>query len=130
MLPLAQIPKSAHFQSKDLRTQSWKPAVEIFESASQFVVEVELPGIDPESVDIDVSNHSVIVQNLPYSRLQREPCNLSIDPGFISFTRHIALPAPVEKNALKTSHANGVLTLNLPKTTPSIPKSIKIHFED
>jgi HSP20 family protein len=130
MLPLAQIPKSAHCKTHDQRTHSWEPAVEIFENASQFIVEVELPGIDPEFVDIDISDLSIMIQSIPCGGLDRESRNISIDPGFITFTRYIALPAPVEKDALKSSHANGVLTLHLPKSTPSIPKSIKILFEN
>lgn len=129
-LPLARIPKSASFESGNLRKQSWEPAVEIFENANQLIVEVELPGIEPKWVAVDVSDNALVIQSCLPGNMNRNHKKRAIDLGSKTFARSIALPVPVDKSDVKSTHINGILTLQLPKAIPSIPKSIKVHFEN
>lgn len=130
MLPLALIPKSASHESGNVRKCFWEPAVEIFENAHQLIVAVELPGIEPQWVHVDISDNCLVIQSNPsgnWDRKQREIVSKSVSD---TFTRSIALPVLVDKSDVKSTHVNGILTLHLPKAIPSIPKSIKVHFEN
>lgn len=130
VLPLARLPKSALPHRKDNLIPVWRPAVEIYESAQQFVVKVELPGIDPDEVDVEVSESSLLIHSSKdYFKRKKNRSSSSL-PEFQDFTRFIALPAAIHTESAEIIHQNGELTVNLPKHSPSQPKSIKIHFEN
>lgn len=130
MLPLAHIPKSASHESGNVRKRFWEPAVEIYENANQLIVTVELPGIEPQLVHVDISDHCLVIQSNPAENWDRKQREIASKSGSDTFTRSIALPVPVDKSDVKSTHVNGILTLHLPKAIPSIPKSIKVHFEN
>src|SRR4051812_29952890 len=41
----------------DLDPASWTPAVDVFETAEEFVLYAELPGVDPASIDLSVTGN-------------------------------------------------------------------------
>ncbi len=129
VLPLARIPKSSFFETHSPKTQLWEPAVDIFEDARQFIIEVELPGIDPHTVRIDISTNSLLIQGnpAPYPSMKSGTSHVPHDGPF---TKHISLPAFIQKNKVHHHHENGVLILHAEKKHPSVPQSIKIHFEN
>ncbi|MBN2328323.1 MAG: Hsp20/alpha crystallin family protein [Candidatus Omnitrophica bacterium] len=130
MLPLARLPKSASHQRNANRLPVWRPAVEIYENAQQFVVKVELPGIDPDKVDVQISESSLFIHNSKTCFNRKKNRSSAFLPEFQDFTRFIALPAAIHPGSAKIVHQNGELTVHLPKHSPSQPKSIKIHFEN
>ncbi len=130
MLPLARIPKSSHLDGISARNTFWKPETAIYEDTRQFIIVVELPGIEPQSVELVIEDNTIQIKGYNISLADK---NIAVfpmgwDPG--PFTRLISLPACVEKDQVRFHHENGALTLFLPKKAPSDPKTIKIHFEN
>lgn len=130
MLPLARIPKSSHPDGESARKSFWKPETAIYEDTRQFIVVVELPGIDPQSVELDIDDNKIQIKGLsvPFADKNTTAFPTGWDPG--PFTRLISLPACVEKERVQFHHENGALTMFLPKKAPSDPKTIIIHFEN
>jgi len=103
------------------------PAVNIWEKDDAAVVTAELPGIDPEKVDISVSGDTltiagsilteILAQNETYLRQER-------DIG--GFKRNLQLPFQVNAQAVEARYEKGILMITLPRIKEDLPKKIKI----
>jgi len=92
------------------------------------VVTAELPGIDPQKVDIEVtgdiltlsgeSQIETLKENETYLRQER-------DHG--SFKRRIQLSFPIDSKKVEARYEKGILNITLPRLEESLPKKIKIN---
>ncbi len=124
-LSLALLPKA--FVVRETDDLSWGPATKIFEESDRFIVDVELPGINPDVVDATVNDTAVLVQS---ALSQSSDCQHCFDSECGPFSVNISLPAQVVKSNVTQKHENGILTLYLPKMTKSVPIPIKINFQN
>jgi HSP20 family protein len=103
------------------------PAINLTEEGDHFYVRAELPGVNPEGLDISVIEGKLMIrgerkievedQKTNYHRREREA-------GF--FRRTIALPLKVDSGKVSASMSNGVLTITLPKSEETIPRKITV----
>jgi len=80
------------------------------------IVTAELPGINPEDIDISVQDDTLVLrgsrtpeevqEGVTYHRQER---------GSGSFTRSLQLPFQVEQNQVEASYARGILSITLPR---------------
>jgi len=84
---------------------------DVYQDEQSLVVEIDLPGVAAEDVQLKVDTHVVSVRGLAseqdrhrYYRRER---------GARAFTRDIPLPVPVRCNLVGADFANGVLTIRL-----------------
>lgn len=101
------------------------PAVNIYESADELVVTAELPGIDPEKIDISHLGNTLTLRGTRAvgdgDRFYRR------ERGYGEFERSIALPFAPEPDDAKAVYKNGVLTVTLRKPEKAKPKKIEIR---
>jgi len=95
---------------------SWEPPVDIVESAEGLQVQVALPGVALESIDIALDPAGVVVgASRPFPCREDAAQVHRIEIPYGRFERRIALP-PLELVGQKL--ANGVLTLTFRKAGP------------
>lgn len=76
------------------RQPAWEPPIDLFETAESIYVTVALPGVDPERVEVYVSNGSIIVSGIrPLPRLAQSAHIHRMELPYGHFERRIALPA-------------------------------------
>jgi HSP20 family protein len=100
--------------------QPWfAPAIDIFEDDDSFVVKVELPGMRPEDVDVDIDEHVMTIRG------ERKPENMEHREGYHRrersygvFSRTFALPDEAFGADAVAVMAEGVLTVRIPKREP------------
>ncbi|MDB4936162.1 MAG: heat shock protein Hsp20 [Labilithrix sp.] len=100
--------------------QPWfAPAIDIFEDDESFVVKVELPGLRPEDVDVDIDEHVMTIRG------ERKPENVERREGYHRrersygvFSRTFALPDEAFGSDAVAVMAEGVLTVRIPKREP------------
>jgi len=106
------------------------PAVNIWASDQDVVVEAELPGVDPANLDITVAEN---ILRLTGSRKPEE-----LKPGEVShrqerasgeFTRSFRLPYAVDSGKVDASYEKGVLTVRLPRAEADKPRKIAIRSQ-
>jgi HSP20 family protein len=107
---------------------AWLPPVDIHEEANQFVLHVDLPGVDPKAVEI-TSDQGVLT-----IRGQREDTRKESREGFrrierISgeFQRRFSLPESADAQNIKAKVANGVLEVAIPKLAQVQPHKIQVE---
>ena len=102
------------------------PAANVWEQGDALLVEMELPGIKNDQVDISVAGGELSVkvdrpeveqENVTYHRRER-PVG--------SFTRVLRLPVEVDANRVEAELRDGVLLITLPKAESAKPRKINV----
>ena len=105
------------------------PAVNVWEKENSLIVTTELPGMDPDNINIAVtgavltisgtSKSDPIKEGETYLRQERELGN---------FQRNIQLPYQVDSQAVEAKYERGILKITLPRQKEDLPKKIKINL--
>ena len=107
---------------------SWTPAVDIKENDSEIRLDVELPGLNPEDVEITAENGVLTVRG--EKRLERKEGDETrfqvVERTYGSFMRTFQLPQGIDEDQIKAEFSNGVLALHIPKAALPQPKRIEI----
>lgn len=96
---------------------SFSPRVNVSENEKEIQVTAELPGIDPENVDVSLSRDVLTIKGEKKEEQKDEKENYyRLERSYGSFTRSIPLPAGLVNNdQVDANFKNGVLTITLPK---------------
>jgi HSP20 family molecular chaperone IbpA len=92
----------------------WFPAVDLIETGKEYVFEVDLPGLMPEELQLEVDSAAVSISG---TRMPRLPCGRCLrgERPSGAFIRHLPLP-PNTTGEIYGSFADGVLELRVPKS--------------
>lgn len=103
------------------------PALNIWSSEEGQVITAEIPGVEPEDIDISVTGEILtlrgsrkpeeIGEDVRYHRQER---------GYGRFQRSIQLPFPVEPDQVEATFKSGVLTITLPRAEEDKPRKITV----
>lgn len=111
----------------ELMRGAWSPNVDIFENKDQIVLEVELPGMKPEDVDISIENNVLTIHGERKFEKKDEGDNYHrIERSYGAFTRSFTLPPTVSSENVDATFDNGILRLTLAKREEAKPKKIEI----
>jgi HSP20 family protein len=101
---------------------------DLFESADQLVVRIEIPGMRKEEFRIEVLDDILVVSGEKhFERESTEGRYRLLQCAYGSFRRTIPLPTRVLADQADARYADGVLRIVLPKAAPGAPKSHTIH---
>lgn len=107
--------------------EGFTPAVDVYETKNEVVVETPLAGIDPEKVEITVENNVLKIEGKSEKKSEVEEKNYyrqEIRSG--SFYRAVALPTAVQGDKAEAEFDKGMLKVVIPKAEEAKPKTIKI----
>jgi HSP20 family protein len=98
----------------------------LFETAEGFIVQVALPGIDPEKVEITVKGASLVVKGeRPEPRFEQAQ-QIWSGIGTGPFEQSFTLPTAVESEGAEAHYEQGLLTLRLPKIRQARAHTVKV----
>ena len=104
------------------------PAVDLEEMDKEIIVKVELPGMNPDDIDVELSGNNLIIRGDKKSEKEKKKKNFHImERSYGSFYRSIPLPVDVKEKQIKASYKKGVLEISLPKAEVALPKKIKVN---
>ena len=112
-------------------TAAWIPMVDIHEFKDRFELYVDLPGVDPNQVELTLDGG---VLTLSGDRAEQQVSNkrddeveaLRVERGHGRFHRRFVLPDTVDGEKVNATGKNGVLTITIPKQEKSKPRRIQI----
>jgi len=114
-----------------LPTRGWSMlGGDLFEDDTRLVLRLEVPGMDKENLDIQVSDDTLVIAG--EKRFEHETSEgrwRIMQCAYGSFRRVVPLPVAVKADAARASYKNGVLRVELPKAEPGQPKSVSISVE-
>jgi HSP20 family protein len=102
----------------------------LFEDEKRVVVQLEVPGVNKDELDIEVQGDTLVVSG--EKRFERESTEgryRVLQCAYGSFKRAVALPVPVVTDQAKASYRNGVLRVELPKADVGTPRKLNIKVD-
>jgi HSP20 family protein len=104
------------------------PAMNVWTSEDGAVVQSELPGIDPDKIDISVANDTLTVSGeRQRPEMEEEATYHRRERGYGRFTRTFTLPFQVEADQVEANYEKGILYIRLPRAEADKPKKITIQ---
>jgi HSP20 family protein len=102
-------------------------AVDMYETADHVVVKAALPGVKPEEVEVTITGSTLMIAGESKEESEiKEKDYLRKERRYGSFSRSVTLPSGLKADKAEASFENGMLTLQIPKSEESKPKSIKV----
>ena len=116
------------------------PAVDVWEDTNRYVMELELPGLGTDDIDVHVEESLLTIQSaVDENRRNGEENgheNEDASRSYVirerrhgDFVRSFSLPKDVDTGAIEASARDGVLTITLGKQEQSKPRSIQVKPE-
>ena len=104
------------------------PRMDLAESADDVAVKVELPGVDPKEVNIEVTGNVLTVSGERKQEKEEKKRDYHyMEHSFGSFHRSVQLPSTVDAEKVDATFKNGVLTVKLAKRADAKPKRITVR---
>lgn len=106
--------------------QEWSPAVDLSEDEAGYWITVDLPGVNPD--DVEVTNHAqqlIIKGKRDWDEGERS--TLSSERWRGTFQRRFSLPKIADTERIDAKYSNGVLAIHVPKSRDAEPRRIAIN---
>lgn len=99
------------------RNPTWTPAIKIQETEAEIILQAEVPVVDAEALDIEVSHEAVSIVGSGCEKYT---------PKFThgQFQRIVRLPALIQNDQVKFKFKDGILTLTMPKLESDQKKQV------
>jgi len=118
----------AESDQSNVVTSQWAPRVDIKEEDRRFVIYADIPGVDPEKIEVSMEKGILTIkgertvenreQNGKFTRLERSH-------GL--FYRRFALPDSADADGITAHGKDGVLEIVIPKKAETTPRRITIN---
>ncbi|HZH31362.1 MAG TPA: Hsp20/alpha crystallin family protein [Pyrinomonadaceae bacterium] len=112
----------------ELERADWTPASDVYETATEFIIAIDLPGIERGALEVSVDENRLTVrgERAPDEGRTRRGGGKGRPFGrFLS--RFGPLPPAVDQNNIAADYKDGVLSLRLPKRTEQKAGRVKIE---
>jgi HSP20 family protein len=112
-------------------SRPWVPAMDVAEHGDAYLIQVELPGVAPDAVEIDFQQSVLSIRgNKPASwdaNSEGEFRVYATERLSGQFERSIRLPEFIDADKIQASFSNGVLTVSVPKAQAAKPRRIEVR---
>jgi HSP20 family protein len=111
----------------DIMQGAWNPSVDIFENKDSIVLEADLPGMNPDDVNISIENNVLTLHGERKFEKKDDKDNFHrVERSYGAFTRSFTLPPTVSSENVDAVFENGQLRLTLAKREEAKPRKIEI----
>ena len=106
----------------------WWPPVDVAESEDSVTVKAEMPGIEPDEIELSVHDNTLTITGEKKEATEQNEGNYyHVERRYGSFRRDVSLPGTVDAEKIEASCKEGILCVKLPKIEAAKPKRIKIE---
>lgn len=106
------------------------PALDVYQTKDDVVVEAPLAGIDPEQVSISIENDVLTIEGQASHKSEVDEQNYyRREVRYGAFHRAVALPTAVNGDKAKATYDQGILKVVIPKEERAKPKTVKVEVK-
>ncbi|MFT4198077.1 MAG: Hsp20/alpha crystallin family protein [Pseudoxanthomonas sp.] len=115
------------FASAASEAVQWSPRVDVKEEPSRFVILADVPGVDPDAIELQMDKNVLsirgeraapaLAENERFSRQERRSG---------AFLRSFTLPETADADAITATGRDGVLEIVIPKRAEAAPRRIQV----
>ncbi len=107
---------------------AWLPPVDISEETNQFVLHVDLPGVDPKAVEITSEKGVLTIRgNRTGQQEETREGYRRIERTKGDFQRRFSLPESADTQHISAKSVHGVLEIVIPKVAQVQPQRITVE---
>ena len=114
-------------------TDGWVPRIDVAETDDSYIVRAELPGIDPDTIDVTMELDVLTISG------ERSLGNVAEDAPAVNyrkreildgaFVRKIKLDTEVDVDAVSATSSNGILEVTVPKQPVELPRKVAVTVQ-
>lgn len=108
-------------------TQTWAPAVDVFETNDAVVLKAELPGLSTDDVSVEVDDNVLTISG---ERILRDSVEKGhyyrLERSYGTFSRSLTLPQGIKADEVSATFTDGVLAVTVPKADEVKPRKVAI----
>ncbi|HYN67291.1 MAG TPA: Hsp20/alpha crystallin family protein [Ornithinibacter sp.] len=101
-------------------------AMDLYRAGDRFVAQVDLPGVDPSSIDVDVEDRTLTIRAERREQVDSDVQWLSHERPTGTFARQLTLGYGVASSRIEADYNDGVLTLTIPVAEEAKPRKIAV----
>ena len=103
------------------------PAVDVRETDSEYLMEVELPGLTDKDVEVKLDNNLLTLSSAKDEKKEEKKNGYVLrERRTARFSRSFVLPEGIDREKIAAEFKNGVLSLSFPKVPAAKPKTIEV----
>lgn len=112
--------------SSYVATSDWAPVVDIAENADAYLLLADLPGVEPDAIDIQMENGVLSIKGeRALGTLERDAYK-RIERPRGTFHRRFSMPEAADASRITAKCKNGVLEITIPKQERIQPRKITV----
>jgi len=111
------------------RSPSWMP-MDLYRTGDHYVVNVDLPGVDPGSIDLDVDGNTLTIGAERTIGAADGARWMAQERPAGRYTRQLSLGPDLDLDGIQASYENGVLSLTIPVADRAKPRKISVERRD
>ena len=112
-------------------TQSWIPALDVWETDSEVVYALDLPGIPEDKISVELDDGALTVTaERERTHEEQQDRFYRFERRYGTFTRTFGVPQGVTEKDVRADYRDGVLELHVAKPEQPKPKRIQIGSSD
>jgi HSP20 family protein len=109
-------------------TSQWTPRVDIKEEDKRFVILADIPGVDPNAIEISMDKGILSIKGERKTDVSVEASKLTRgERSYGAFYRSFALPDSADADGVSAAGKLGVLEISIPKKPETTPRRISIN---
>jgi HSP20 family protein len=123
---------NVEFDDEDstIATSAWTPAVDISENDNHFLIEADVPGVDPKEIEVSMENGALTLKGERKSEVKEEKEGYTrIERSHGSFYRRFSLPETADADHVTAKSDKGVLKITVGKKETAKPKKITVNVQ-
>ena len=107
--------------------QDWHPSLDLLETEKSLVAEVEVPGINPDDIDISVTPELLTISGEKKQKTgEQENSYHVMERPHGRFNRSIRLPIAVNPDQVEAHYKDGILRITMGKSGAARSKRIEV----
>jgi HSP20 family protein len=107
-----------HAVSWQVRSRTWSPPTDVYETEEVYIVRVEIAGMREEDFEVQLENNTLLISGSRPDLTERRAYQ-QMEIRFGKFSTAITLPGQVNIEQARAEYKDGFLTVVLPKATPN-----------
>lgn len=109
------------------RQSSYAPSIDISETEKQYLIDVEVPGINKDDIDLNIENNTLTISGeRKFEKKEDNKQYHRVESHYGSFSRSFTLPDNVDVESISATYNNGILNITVDKSEQQTKKQIKI----
>jgi HSP20 family protein len=109
-------------------TSEWQPRVDVREERERFVIQADIPGVEPKDIEIHMEKGVLTIKGERKAETKQETTQFTrIERVHGTFHRRFALPDSANAEGISASGKNGVLEIVIPKRPETTPRRISVN---